>query len=158
MILVWLSGLSAAILFSGIAWYLMALDPNIVSLQFAYSPRLFGEIVHVWGPELLERYRRHLPYDFGLLVSYGAFGYLLVTRTRVFAGSRMAVSRLAQWALPIAASFDALENGLHGWLTTAPRFGVPWAYALSSGASAVKWLFLAGFVGLVVLALVRTED
>ena len=60
--------------------------------------------------------------------------------------------------LDVAAAFDAVENGLHAWLTAAPRFGVPSLYAASAGAAGLKWLLLLAFALLVVAALARTRD
>jgi len=158
MKLVWLTGLAALALLLGLAGYLWALKPGIVQLQLAFTPRAFGEIVHAWSPQQLARYRIHLFVDGLLLLSYGAFGYLLVVRTRLFAGAAPWVARLARWVLPLAAVFDATENVLHLWLTQAPRFGVPVVYAVSAGASSIKWLLLFSFGGLVVYALARAED
>ncbi|NUM47468.1 MAG: response regulator [Anaerolineales bacterium] len=52
-------------------------------------------------------------------------------------------------AAALAAGADAVENALHWWLTAAPRFGVPAAYAIAASSSAAKWLFIAGF-GLIL--------
>jgi len=71
---VWTSGLLALALLAGLAWYLSPLEPGVVALQFAFTPRAFGEIIHFWSPEDLLRYRRHLPVDFLLLAAYGSFG------------------------------------------------------------------------------------
>jgi hypothetical protein len=158
MLLVWLSGLSAAVLFAGIAWYLAPLKPGILALQMAFSPRRFGEVIHAWGPEHLERYRQHLPYDFALLLAYAVFGYMLATRTQVFASLPVVVARHAKWLLPLAAVCDAVEDMLHWWLTAAPRFGVPGVYAWSAGASLLKWVLLVGFGALVGYALAKAED
>lgn len=147
------SGALAASLFIGLTWYLAPLDPGVLALQFAFTPRAFASVVHAWPPEDLARYRAHLPIDFLLLAAYGSFGWLLATRTAVFARCRPALRRLARWALPLAALFDGAENGLHLWLTEVPRFGMPAAYALSATASALKWLLLLGFAASVAYAL-----
>jgi hypothetical protein len=155
MILIWLSGLSALGLFVGLAWYLAPLQPNVVMLQLAFTPRAFGRIVHAWPPEHLQRYLAHLPVDGLLLASYGALGYLLATRSTLFAPLPARWRCAARWLLPLAALFDAVENLLHGWLAAAPRFGVAWAYAVSATSSSLKWLLLLGFAGLVAAALAR---
>jgi hypothetical protein len=157
VIAVWLCGLVALTLFAGLAWYLAPLQPGVVALQLAFTPQAFGRVVHAWPPQHLQRYLAHLPVDGLLLASYGAFGYLLVTRSRLFASGPDSLRRVARWLLPAAALFDAAENTLQAWLASAPRFGVPWAYALSATCSSLKWLLLLVFAALVVKALGRGE-
>jgi len=152
---VWFAGVVALALFCAIAWYLAPLQPNILSLQFAFTPRAFGEVVHQWTGEPLHRFRMHLPADCALLVSYGLFGYLLTTRTPLFDALPARVRRGLAWVLPMAAAFDALENGLHLWLTEVPRFGVSWPYWLAAMSASAKWLLLFVFAIAVVVALVR---
>ncbi|ODU06585.1 MAG: hypothetical protein ABS84_17760 [Rubrivivax sp. SCN 71-131] len=147
---VWLTGLGAAALLAGLAIYLAPLEPGILALQLAFTPQAFARIIHVWPPDHLARYRAHLPVDGLLLLAYGAFGFLLSTRTALFSASRAGLGRLAAWTLPFAAAFDALENISHAWLTAAPRLGVPLAYAVSASASAAKWTLLLVFGGLVI--------
>jgi hypothetical protein len=154
---VWLSGLIAAALFAGLAWYLAPLEPGVVALQLAFTPKAFGEIVHLWSAEGVAHYRRHLPFDSLLLVAYGAFGYLLATRTRMLEGSGRFLRAAAAWALPLAAAADAAENALHWWLTAEPRFGVPAAYALAAGCAAAKWFLIAGFGLMAAYAGARTK-
>ena len=81
---VWLAGGAALALLCALGAYLAPLQPNILALQFAFTPRAFGEVVHQWTGEPLHRFRMHLVADYALLVSYGLFGYLLSTRTQVF--------------------------------------------------------------------------
>jgi len=126
-------------------------------LQFAFTPRAFGEVMHAWSPEGLVRYRRHLPVDLLLLAAYGSFGYLLVTRTSVFGSSRQPLRRVASWLLPLAALSDVLEDALHWWLTEVPRFGLPLVYMASAGFSFLKWAFIIGFGLLVAYALFRAD-
>ena len=148
-----LSGALAVALFIALAWYLAPLEPGVLALQFAFTPRAFAGIVHAWPAEHLARFRAHLPVDFVLLVVYGCFGWLLATRTAVFARCPLALQRFARWALPLAALFDAAENALHLWLTEVPRFGTPAAYALAATASTAKWLLLLGFAASLAYAL-----
>lgn len=155
---VWIAGIATAALLLGLAWYLAPLDPNILALQFAFTPRVFGEIIHAWPAEHLLRYRTHLPFDALLLLCYGAFGYLLESRTAIFSHLPATVRTWARWALPAAAGFDAIENGLHWWLTAAPRFGVPLPYAISASCSTLKWLLLFAFALTIAYALVTDED
>jgi hypothetical protein len=157
VIAVWISGLAALALFAGLAWYLAPLQPSILALQFAFTPASFAKVVHAWPAEHQQLYLAHLAPDFLLLASYGTFGYLLATRTALFAARRPSVRTTAKWLLPLAALFDAMENVLHGWLVAAPRFGVGWLYAVSGTCSSLKWLLLLAFAALVVHTLAMSE-
>ncbi len=90
-----------------------------------------------------------------LLASYGLFGYLLTTQTRVFEAYQCRHRRWLAWALPLAAVFDAVENSLHLWLTEVPRFGVPLPYLLAALAASAKWVLLFSFGLAVAVALLR---
>jgi hypothetical protein len=151
--IVWFAGGLAAALFAGIALYLAPLEPGVLTLQLAFSPRVFGQIVHLWPAEHLARYRSHFTADFALLVCYGAFGWLLATRTELFTRQPPALRVSGKWALPLAAGFDAAENALHLWLTEVPRFGVPWAYTAAALAASLKWGLLLAFAFAVACAL-----
>ncbi|HEY0857300.1 MAG TPA: hypothetical protein VGE16_09590 [Albitalea sp.] len=157
MVLLYLTGLAALGLFAGIAWYLAPLKPNVIALQFAFTPKAFGEVVHFWSADLLLRFRAHLLVDYALLSSYGAFGYLLASRTRVFDSLPPALRHWATWALPLAAGFDAAENALHWWLTDVPRFGLHGVYLLAASCASMKWLVLLAYLCTLVLALARQE-
>ncbi|WP_310452232.1 hypothetical protein [Sulfuritalea sp.] len=158
MAAVWLSGLSAFALLAGIAWYLAPLQPNILALQLAFSPRAFAEVIHAWSAADLLRYRAHLPYDYLLLACYGSFGYLLVSRSTLFAAQPAALRNFAMWLLPLAAACDATENAFHWWLTEVPRFDIAWVYGVSAACAAGKWLLLLGFWLAVLYALDRRKD
>lgn len=155
---VYLSGLLVVAFGAVTFWMVSGLQPGVTVLQFAWTPRGFGEIVHVWSPEDLARYRLHLPVDSLLLLAYGSFGWLLATRTALFAAlpghSRVA----ARFVLPLAAVCDAVENVLHAWLTEMPRFGLHGLYLLSTTCSALKWALLFGFAALVLWVLARDAD
>lgn len=157
MRLPWLSGLIALVLLGGLGWYLAPLKPGILALQLAFTPRAFGDIIHLWSVEDLARYRVHLLFDFVLVLAYSLFGYSLASRTRVFAGLARFGSSFARWCLPAAGGFDVVENVLHGWLTEVPRFDVPLVYAVSASCSLTKWLLFALFSLLVAYAAARSE-
>ena len=155
---VWFSAIVSALLLAGTSLYLAPLSPTILELQLAGTPRAFGAIVHTWPVEHLARFRNHLPVDCVLILAYGSFGYLLATRTSLFVAFRSPLRQATTWILPLAAAFDAIENALHWWLTEAPRFGVPLAYAVSALAAGIKWLLVLAFMLTVVYALAsRTE-
>ena len=156
----WLNAALVVILAVAVAWMVAPLSPGVVVLQFAWTPRGFGEIVHVWPPEDLVRYRAHLPVDCALLFAYGVFGYLLATQTGLFAPLPVPLRRLAPFVLPLAAVFDAVENALHAWLTEIPRFDVPLVYLASATSSALKWalLFVFGVLALWALAIAGGDE
>lgn len=155
MIAVWLAGLASAALAAGIAWHLAPLTPAALLLQFAFTPRAFGEIIHFWSAADLQRFRAHLPADCLLLFSYGLFGYLLARHSGVFQTLGGIGRRWATWALPAAALLDAVENGCHWWLTEVPRFAITWPYLLAAGSASAKCALLAAFGLTVVFAQLR---
>ena len=158
MFLIWLTGIASLILFAGLSLYLAPLHPGIVALQLAFTPRSFATIVHAWPPEHLLRYRSHFPFDFLLLVCYGAFGWLLATRSVLFAHGSRRVRATAALMLPLGAIFDAAENALHLWLTEVPRFGVVVPYVIAAACASFKWALLMGFTVAVIHALMTAED
>lgn len=158
LVLLWTTGGGAVALFAGIAIWLAPLTPGALTLQLAFSPRAFGQIVHWWPPEHLARYRAHFAADFVLLACYGAFGWLLASRTRLFARGSAALRGWTAWALPLAALCNAVQDILHLWLTAAPRFGVPWVYPLAALAACAKWVLLAAWAGSAARALLKADD
>ena len=148
-------GLATLTLGVALALYLCPLQPGVLALQFAATPRAFALVVHAWGETGLARYRAHLPWDFVLLASYAAFGWLLARHGGLFGALPPPLRALAAAALPLAAAFDAGENLLHLWLTAAPRFGLAWLYALSAAVATLKWVFVLAFAALVCTALLR---
>jgi len=157
-LLVWLSGLATLILTAGLIRHLAPLGTDVVALQLAFSPQHFGHIVHSWSPDELQRYRQHLPFAVALALCYGTFGHLLATRTPFFAHLGAGWLCFATWSLPLATISHAVANGLHLWLTAAPRFGLPTVYLTSAGLSLFKWGMLIGFGLVVVYALVRKAE
>lgn len=153
---VWLTGIAVLLLGAGILWYLAPVKPGVLALQFAFTPRAFGEVIHFWSADQLARFRTHLLADYMFLCSYGLFGYLLAARTELFAVFGSSGRCWARWALPIAACFDATENALQLWLTAVPRFGVELPYLLAAGCASTKWLLLFVHALTVVYALGRS--
>ncbi len=153
-----LLGAAVFLLFAALAAWLAPLEPGVLQLQLAFTPRAFGTAIHLWSAEDLARYRAHFPWDFLLLAGYAAFGWLLVRRAPLFAGHTPAARAVAAWLLPAAALCDAIENAFHLWLTAAPRFGMAPIYALSALSAAVKWALLFAFAIAVLHALARRRD
>lgn len=151
----WALGLLAAALFTGLALTLAPLDPGVIQLQFAATPRAFAAIVHAWGSDGLARYRSHFGADFVLLAAYGAWGWVLVQRTAVFAAAGRTARAVGAALLPLAALADAAENTLHLWLTAAPRFGADGIYAAAAAAATLKWAAIAAFGAWCAVALAR---
>jgi len=138
-------GVAALLLLLGLGVYLAPLEPGVLALQFAATPRAFGLVIHLWTAEQLALYRSHFAADFALLACYGAFGWRLSRRTPLFARAPARARKLLPWTLPLAAAFDAAENALHLWLTAEPRFGVAPLYLASASCAALKWTLLLGF-------------
>ena len=149
----WVSGLLAASMWLVMAWQLRVLTPGPIALQLTWDPQTFGRIIHLWSPEDLALYRRFLLVDYGVLLAYGVFGWLLATRTRLFASLSSRLQRLARLCLPLAAALDALENAFHGWLTEMPRFDADLIYQLSALCAALKWGLILGFGVLLLWAI-----
>ena len=152
MRIVWLFGIAALCLFAGIAWHWAPLYPDAVALQLAFTPRAFAAIVHLWPAESLSLYRSALPVRFLLLACYSVFGYFLVSRSALFSGLSQSRRTVLARMLPLAAAFGGVAIALHIWLTAAPRFGVPLAYAISAACAASEWSLLAGFTVAYVYA------
>ena len=151
----WVSGLLAASMWLVMAWQLRVLTPGPVALQLTWDPETFGRIIHLWSPQDLALYRRFLLVDYAVLLAYGAFGWLLATRTRLFASLSSRLQRLARLCLPLAAALDALENAFHGWLTEMPRFDADIIYQLSALCAVLKWGLILGFGMLLMWAIAR---
>ena len=149
----WVSGLLAASMWLVMAWQLRVLTPGPVALQLTWDAETFGRIIHLWSPEDLALYRRFLLVDYAVLLAYGAFGWLLATRTRLFASLSSGAQCLARLCLPLAAALDALENAFHGWLTEMPRFDADIIYQLSALCAMLKWGLILGFGVLLMWAI-----
>jgi hypothetical protein len=148
----------ALLLFAGIAWHLAPLEPSVLALQFQFTPKSYGYVIHAWTADDLQRYRAHFAADYVLLATYGALGWTIATRSAGFRALPGALRRSARWWLPLAAGFDAVENALQLWLTAVPRFDVPLPYAASAWCSVAKWALLFAFALLALWALARQDD
>ena len=153
----WTLGTVTLALFVGLGVYLAPLNPDIVTLQFTFSPVAFQAVLDAWGPEGVARYRAHLPIDGVLLLCYGALGYQLSTTTALFAPFSTAARRFLALVLPLAACGDSLENLLHWTLTAANGPGPAALYAVAGVSSTLKWLGIVLFLLCAMFALVRRK-
>lgn len=142
---VWALGLASVALFMGLGWYLQPLQPNIVALQFTFSPDAFQSVLDAWGPQGVQLFRLHLVIDDVLLLCYGAFGYLLVQRSAWFGGFAPANQRRMAALMPLAALCDAEENLLHGYLTGEGVAAAAAVYGAAGIAASAKWFCLLLF-------------
>ena len=149
---VWALGMAIVGLFMGLGWYLQPLQPSIVALQFTFSPGAFQAVLDAWGPQGMQRFRTHLGFDGALLLCYGAFGYLLVVRGPWFGGFSTLARRHVAILMPLAALFDAVENLLHGHLTSETLVTASVVYGAAGGAASAKWLCLLLFALLCAVA------
>lgn len=148
---VWALGLASVALFMGLGWYLQPLQPNIVALQFTFSPGAFQAVLDAWGPQGVALFRRHLVVDDVLLLCYGAFGYLLVHRSAWFGSFSPSAQRRVAALMPLAALCDALENLLHGYLTGEGVAAAPAVYGAAGATASAKWFCLLLFALLSAL-------
>jgi len=144
------TGVAALLLFIALAVYLLPLQPNIVALQFAFHTEAFRTILDQWQPAGVALFRSHLPADCVLLVLYGTFGYLLATRTPVFARYTPAWRQRVAAFMPVGALADAGENILHWTLTGGHLENAALLVPLATACSAVKFAGIVLF-GLAVL-------
>lgn len=145
MKVVWALGLASVALFMGLGWYLQPLQPNIVALQFTFSPDAFQAVLDAWGAQGVQRFRLHLVIDDVLLLCYGAFGYLLVQRSARFGGFAPANQRRMAALMPTAALCDAVENLLQGYLTGEGVTAAAAVYGAAGIAASAKWFCLLLF-------------
>jgi hypothetical protein len=136
----------------GLGAYLAPLKPNLVALQFTFTPEAFGAVLSAWQPGGVALFRSHLPIDGVLLLCYGWFGYLLASTSTLF--SRLTITGRRKFAavLPLAALADSAENWLHWVLTAQGASAAPWVYALAGTCASLKWLGLLVFAVVVMRA------
>lgn len=137
-----LLAVAALALFTGISLYLLPLEPNLLALQFSFTPDDFQAVIAQWQGDWLQRFKWHFWADFALLLCYGLWGYQWV-HTAAWLKRGRYPNALA-WLLPLAAIADALENLLQLYLLQ--ELAAPAAlYALAGMAALLKWLLLMLF-------------
>lgn len=129
---------------------LASLEPSVFALQLAFTAASFWQIVDAWGDAGLALYRAHFAFDNVHPFIYGAFGYLLVSRTSLFAGMSPAIYRAVLLMLPVAGFFDLCENAAHSHLLSQAHGSGALLVALSASCALLKWA-LALLFALVVL-------
>ncbi|UCV09016.1 hypothetical protein [Dechloromonas denitrificans] len=129
---------------------LAPLEPSVFALQLAFTAASFWSIVEAWGDAGLALYRAHFVFDNLHPFIYGAFGYLLVARSSLFAGLSPAIYRAALLMLPLAGVFDLCENAAHIYLLAQDPGSGALLIALSASCALLKWA-LALLFALVVL-------
>ncbi len=135
---------------------LAPLDPGILALQFAFTPQAYWRIIDLWGASGLAIYRAHFAYDNFHPFFYGAFGYLLIARTRVFDASRLRCAALL--ALPLAGLFDLSENAAQIFLLGQPHGIESIMIPLSATCSLLKWGLVLGFAAMLSIQWMRQRQ
>lgn len=151
----WILGLTSLTLLAALAAYLSPLQPDILALQFTFDQASFQAILEAWKPEGVLRYRSHLPIDYGLLLCYGAFGYVLASKTAIFTKFSPATERWLPWVMPLAALCDAVENSLHWRFTSGLQQAESSLYLVAGISATLKCALLGVFLVSVLIALAK---
>lgn len=132
---------------ANLAWMVAPLQPSILALQFAFKPQAYWRIIDLWGASGLALYRAHFSFDAVHPFIYGAFGYLLITRTSLFDGSRLRSAGML--ALPLAALLDLAENAAQLFLLGQAHGLDSIVIPISATCSLLKWGLVGAFVVVV---------
>jgi hypothetical protein len=140
---------------ANLARILAPLEPGIFAIQFSFTPEAYWHIIDQWGASGLAIYRGHFLYDYPHLFIYGAFGFLLVSRTSLFAGAGPLIYRTALLALPVASLFDLAENLAQAFLLGEPSGVHSAVIPASATCSLLKWALALVFATLVAVQIAR---
>ena len=141
-----------AALFAAMVMFTASLHPSIPALQLTFTETAFRTIIDAWKPIGVERFKAHFAIDFPFLFFYGALGYLMATRTKIFSRWPLKTQTLLAYCMPFAAGADVIENFLHWVLVSGTgHFPAP-LYFLAGAAASIKWLLDIIFVASVVYA------
>ena len=146
----------SVLLFAAMAVYTSSLDPSIPAIQLTFTERGFNTILNGWNPSQVEIFKRHFLIDYPFLVCYGWLGYLIATRTSLFARFSKPTSQLLAMCLPVAAVADALENAFHLLFVFGAGLFDPALYFAAGVIASAKWLLLLVFVASAVCAKARS--
>jgi hypothetical protein len=134
---------------------LAPLHPSIFSLQLSFTPETFWNVIDIWGASGLAVYREHFKFDNVHPFIYGAFGFLLVSRTALFSGVQPWVYRVILLLLPVAGLFDLIENAAHIYLLRQPHGFQSVIVPFSGTCSLLKWVLASLFASLVTIQVSR---
>lgn len=138
-----------------LAILLAPLHPSILSLQLSFTSEAFWHIIDLWGAPGVAVYQAHFRFDNVHPFIYGAFGFLLVSRTALFSGARPWVYRAMLLTLPVTGLFDLIENAAQIYLLSQPH-GLQSAIVPFSGTcSLIKWVLASLFALAVTVQAVR---
>ncbi len=132
-----------------------SLHPNILALQLAFTPEAFWRVIELWGASGVALYRAHFQFDNVHPFIYGAFGFLLVSRTSFFSGVRPLFHRAILLLLPIAGLFDLVENAAHIYLLGQPHGLNSVIIPVSATCSLIKWVLASLFAVVATIQVAR---
>ena len=147
-----LLALLTLLLFAAMAALTSPLQPSVPELQLTFTAAGFQEVIKHWSSDDLVRFRNHFLIDYPFLICYGWLGYLVATRSAVFAGLSAKAQRNLAWVLPVAALADALENLLHLVFISRTEAFPAFLYFLAGLTASGKWLLIVSFVGALIFA------
>ena len=148
----------SALLFAAMAIYTWPLKPSIPAIQLTFTEYAFKSILNSWNPEGISIFKAHFLIDFPFLVCYGALGYLISTKTKLFNSYTPMAKSLLALSLPVASAADAIENSIHLlFLFNAGPFSQAQYFAAGVAAS-IKWILIIVFVGNLLYAYYKTAD
>ncbi|MEN9481498.1 MAG: hypothetical protein RLZZ298_2893 [Pseudomonadota bacterium] len=134
---------------------LTQLHPSIFSIQLSFTADAFWRVIEQWGASGLAIYRSHFLFDNVHLFIYGAFGYLVVSKTSLFVSMKPVLYRLIRLMLPVSALFDLAENAAQLYLLSQPPgFHSP-LIPVSAVCSVLKWVLVSLFALLVAVPVIR---
>ncbi len=136
----------AVLLFAAIAVHSSPLTPSIPKIQLTFTPAAFNAILTEWTPAGVDRFKAHFLLDYPFLVTYGAWGFLVATKTGLLAKVRPVTRTLLAFMLPAAALTDATENTLHLFFLFNNESIHPALYFVAGSVASVKWLLIVGFL------------
>jgi len=124
---------------------LMEPEPHygIVAFELAYTTEKAGDIVEVWGEELLPLAKRSLIVDYPFMPAYALIFFSLTRLFALMPGGRMRTIIRCAALFPLAAAvFDAVENlGLLS-IVASPDAIPAWAPPVAGVAATIKFSLL----------------
>ena len=138
------------------AIYTSSLKPSIPSIQLTFSESAFNSVLKEWNPAQVKIFKRHFLIDYPFLICYGLLGYLISSRTGLFAKFATLTRKVLSFSLPTAAVADAAENSLHlAFIYGAGPFNESLYFAAGTVAT-TKWLLIVVFIGCAAYEKVKT--